>query len=556
MWCNGRVDPSLRPGAPAAPFTLAALGGAAPIAFGAAGAGALAPPTLLFFWKHDCPTCDLVAPLVQRVHAALGGAGLRTLGVSQSDAAESAAFATRHGLGFDVALDAELDASAAWPFDAVPGLALVARDGRLVRVFEGFGRDDFLALVADAAAACGAPAPAIEQPGERFPENRPGCGSRVHDPEVAQRLAVKRGEATLAARRVRIPVADDPFEFLSEQGVTDGLPVVPPTEARVVRMLSGTRRAPSDVVALVPPNLAPATVEKIAINAVMAGCEPAYLPVVIAALEAACTDEFNLHGVLATTYFPTPVVVVNGPIRRAIGLNCGANVFGQGFRANATIGRALQLVVRNVGGGKPGELDMCTLGHAGKFGCCIGENEEESPWEPLHVERGFRREQSTVTVFAGEAPRAILDQTSRSARSLATSFGLCLDAVAHPKFHGYGEVMLVVSPEHCRTLEQDGWSKAQVRARIQEVTRRPLAECLPDETCAEGIPVQALPPALRGPDGAPKPEVLGFPVPKFRRDEEILLVVAGGTAGKFSAVLGGWVGGAMGSVAVTREIGA
>ncbi len=171
---------------------------------------------------------------------------------------------------------------------------------------------------------------------------------------------------------------------------------------------------------------------------------------------------------------PRPVLVVNGPIRREIGLNCGGNVFGQGFRANASIGRALQLVVRNVGGGRPGEVDMATLGQPGKFTCCIGENEEESPWEPLHVERGFRREQSTVTVFAGEAPRAILDQLSRSGRSLATSFGLCLDSVAHPKFHGYGEVLLVVAPEHARTFEADGWSKADIRRRIQEVTRKPL----------------------------------------------------------------------------------
>ena len=157
---------------------------------------------------------------------------------------------------------------------------------------------------------------------------------------------------------------------------------------------------------------------------------------------------------------------------------------------------------------------------------------------------------------AGEAPRAILDQTSRSARSLATSMGLCLESVAHPKLHGYGEVMLVVCPEHCRTLEAEGWSKTDLRQRIQESTRRPLAECLPDSECAEGLPLQALPRDLLGPDGLPKPEALRAPVPKFRREEDILIVVAGGRAGKFSAVLGGWVGGRMGSVAVTREIAA
>ena len=512
------------------------------------------PPTLLFFFEHDCPTCDLTAPLAERLAAELGPAGLVVMGISQSDSAQSAAFAARHDLHFQVALDSTLEASAGWDFDAVPSLVLISREGRILEAFEGFAREDWLRLAQRAAEQVGRPAPLLEGPGQRLPEHRPGCGSRAHDPEIARRLAVRRGAARLGARRVRIPAADDPQEWLAARGVGDGLPLVPPTEARVVRMLEGTSRAASEVVALVPPDLAPATIEKVAINAVMAGCRPDHLPVVIAALEAACTDDFNLHGVLATTYFATPVLIVNGPLRRAIGLNCGGNVFGQGTRANAAIGRALQLVVRNVGGGRPGEVDMATLGQPGKFTCCIGENEEESPWEPLHVERGFRREQSTVTVFAGEAPRAILDQMSRTARSLATSFGLCLDAVAHPKLHGYGEVVLVVSPEHARTFAADGWSKTDLRRRIQEVTRRPLAACLPDEECAEGIPPESLPAELRGPDGRPRPEVLALPVPKFRRDEDVLLVVAGGTAGKFSAVVGGWVGGRMGSLAVTREI--
>ena len=532
-------------------FVLRTLGGGKAGVRAQGGGGA----TLLFFFKHDCPTCDFVAPLVGELCRRLAEAGLQGVAVSQSDSDASAAFAAKHALEVPVALDEELSASEAYAFDAVPCLVLVSGEGRVLRAFQGFGRDDFLALVGDAAKSCGSALPPLERAAEPWPENRPGCASRVHDPEVAERLAVRRVAGRLTARRVPIPPADDPFEFFAALGIDDGLPVVPPTEARVLRMLQGTTRPPSEVVALVPPNLVPATVEKIAINAVMAGCRPEYLRVVIAALEAACTDEFNLHGVLATTYFPTPVIVVNGPVRHEIGLQCAGNVFGQGFRANATIGRAVQLVVRNLGGGRPGEVDMATLGQPGKFTCCIGENEEQSPWPPLHVERGFRREQSTVTLFAGEAPRAILDQASRSARSLATSVGLCLESVAHPKLHGYGEVLLVVCPEHCRTLEADGWSKADLRRRIQEVTSRPLAACLPDAQCAEGLPPQTLPRELLGPDGQPKPETLGVPVPKFRRDEDILIVVAGAAAGKFSAVLGGWVGGKMGSVAVTREIG-
>jgi len=541
----------LLPGSPAPPFRLRTLRGDEVELSGTGRDSA----TLLFFFKHDCPTCDFVAPLVGRLAQALGGAGLRSIAVSQSDARASLSFAVKHALEIPMALDQELSASEAYSFDAVPCLVLISREGRVWRSFQGFGREDFLALTADASRACGAAVPSLEPPGTRWPENRPGCASRLHDPEVAQLRSVRQGAARLSARRVQVPEAEDPFEFLAALGIDDGLPVVPPTEARVVRMLAGTKRSPDEVVALVPPNLAPATVEKVAINAVMAGCRPEYLRVVIAALEAACTDEFNLHGVLATTYFPTPVIVVNGPIRREIGINCAGNVFGQGFRANATIGRAIQLVVRNLGGGKPGEVDMATLGQPGKFTCCIGENEEESPWEPLHVERGFRKDQSTVTLFAGEAPRAILDQTSRSARSLATSMGLCLESVAHPKFHGYGEVLLVVCPEHCRTLAADRWSKSDLRRRIQEATVRPLGQCLPDAECAEGLPVQALPGALLGQDGRPRPELLALPLPKFRRDEDILIVVAGARAGKFSAVLGGWVGGKMGSVAVTRGIG-
>ncbi len=512
------------------------------------------PATLLFFFKHDCATCDLTAPLVERLHGALAADGLRVVGVSQDASTETAGFVDRHDLSFAVALDTELDVSADYGFDAVPALVL-ARDGRQVLVsFEGFVKQDLLALTRLAAAACETTAPEIVRDADQLPEHRPGCGSKVHDPDVARRLAVRRGAATLGARRVRVPAGDDPFEFMAAQGLDDGLPVVPPTEERVLRMLQGTTRAASEVVALIPPNLAPATVEKIAVNAVMAGCRPEYLPVVIAATEAACTDAFNLHGVLATTYFATPVIVVNGPIRHTIGLNCGRNLFGQGFRANATIGRALQLLVRNVGGGRPDGVDMSTLGQPGKFTCCVGETEEESGWEPLHVERGFASDASTVTLFAGEAPRAIRDQLSRTARSLGASMGLCLEAMAHPKLHRMGEVLLVVSPEHARTFARDGYNKTDLRTRIQEVTARPLRELLPDDECQKGMALGAVPKELRGPDGRPTDEGLDTLFPKFKRDEDILIMVGGGTAGKFSAVVGGWASGAAGSIAVTQEI--
>lgn len=537
------------PGALAPTFSLTTRDGA-PVTF----EDAVGDATLLVFFKHDCDTCHLTLPLVQRLHVALSPSGLRVVGVAQDAPDDAADVISRHDLTFPVALDAEFAVSADYGFDAVPALVLAGPDRRVLASFEGFTRPDVLNLTTLAAAACDAQAPRLVHDGDGLPEHRPGCGSKAHDPDVARRLAVRRGAATLGARRVHIPADDDPFEFMAAQGLDDGLPVVPPTEARVLRMLAGVSRPASDIVAQVPPNLAPATVEKIAINAVMAGCLPEYLPVVIAATEAACTDQFNLHGVLATTYFVTPVIVVNGPIRQEIGINCGNNAFGQGYRANATIGRALQLVVRNIGGGKPGGVDMSTLGQPGKFTCCLGELEEASCWEPLHVERGFDAGTSTVTVFAGEAPRAIRDQLSRTSRSLGASMGMCLKTMAHPKLHHVGEALLVVSPEHVRTFRRDGFTKADLRARIQEVTAQPLRELLPDEECQKGMALRAVPKTLLGPDGQPTETGLDTRLSKFQHDSDILVMVAGGTAGKFSAFLGGWANGASGSMAVTREI--
>ena len=182
-----------------------------------------------------------------------------------------------------------------------------------------------------------------------------------------------------------------------------------------------------------PADYEPCTVEKVAVNAVMAGCRPEYLPVVIAAVEAALDEAFALHGVVATTMFVGPIVIVNGPVRKAIGMNSGVNALGQGNRANSTIGRALQLVIRNVGGGKPGGVDRATFGTPGKVGFCFAENEEDSCWEPLSVERGIAPGKSAVTLFAGYGVRGIVDQTSRTPESLARSFAACLAGARHPK---------------------------------------------------------------------------------------------------------------------------
>jgi len=504
---------------------------------------------LLVFWKHNCATCELALPLVERLHRALTERGLRVRGVSQSASDETAGFVARHGLTFAQLDDSECAASADYEIEVVPSFVLAAPDGTVRMAFEGWVRRDFDALVALAAGELGVGAPAIIRDADGLPEFRPGCGSRTFDPDIARRLEIRRAKTALAARRIEVGDLDDAIELFFAKGLTDGLPIVPPTEGRVMRMLAATPRAPQDVVAVVPPNLVPVTVEKVAINAVMAGCKPEYFPVVLASVEAACDERFNLHGVVATTYFPAPLIIVNGPIRHQIRMNAGHNALGQGNRANATIGRALPLVIRNVGGGRPGEIDKCTLGHPGKYTYCFAENEEANPWEPLHVERGFALQDSTVTLFAGEAPRGVMDQASRTAQSLCESLGRAIESVMHPKLHGLVDAVLVLSPEHARKCAADGWGKAEVRRAIQQATARPLRELLPDERCAEGMP-----PQLLGLTGDVPEAMLGMPLPKFRTDDQLTIVVAGSNAGMFSAIIGGWVAGEIGSQMVTRKV--
>ena len=375
--------------------------------------------------------------------------------------------------------------------------------------------------------------------GQDLPEFRPGCGALNVEPGKAEELAVRFGSDLIAARRVELAVMDDDMETCFDRGWTDGLPVVPPTEERVIRMLQGTDRSSDDIVAEVAPDKVACSVEKVAINAVMAGCKPEYLPVVIAALEAACLDEFCMHGLLATTWFSSPVVIVNGPVTRKIGMNSGGNCMGQGNRANATIGRALQLIIRNVGGGRPGGVDRSTLGNPGKYTFCFAENEEESPWESLAEERGFSKEVSTVSLFAGDGVQGIIDQQSRNPESLARSFAACLRAVAHPKMAVGPVAMLVVSPEHARVFKSAGWSKSRLKEELHAVLQIPGKELVQGANGIDfGMPEQF------------KDAVL----PKFL-PENLHVVHAGGKAGMFSAIICGWVAsGKMGSQSVTKEI--
>jgi hypothetical protein len=471
------------------------------------------PDGLVAFVKRDCPTCVMVAPVL----AALKDTLPLTV-FSQDDPTFPA--------GVDPVDDTELEHSFRQGIETVPTLLRV-ENGAVVDELQGWLRPRWEELTG------------VTPLGEGLPEYRAGCGSLTVEPGVAERLAARYKGELLASRRVRFGVEEDEFEAAYARGWSDGLPVVPPTAERVFRMLQGTTRDPREFVALVPPDLAECTVEKVAVNAVMAGCRPEYLPVVLAALEGACTDEFNMHGLLATTFFSGPVLIVNGPIAREIGMNSGVNVLGQGNRANLTIGRALQLVVRNVGGGLPGGVDRATLGSPGKLSFCFAEREEDSPWVPLHVERGFLPEQSAVTLFAGQGPAPIVDQLSRSAESLIRSFAACLDATAHPNLALGFDAIVVVPPDHARIFREAGWSKARMRDEVNGLLTRP------GRTRARGTGGmdEGLPESLAEAD-----------VPKFR-EGGLYFVHAGGNAGMFSGILSSWVnpnGG--GSTPVTVEV--
>src|SRR6185436_8584666 len=261
-----------------------------------------------------------------------------------------------------------------------------------------------------------------------------------------------------------------------ERGWTDGLPIVPPTETRVHEFLKQTARDPREIVGVLPPRQGEATIEKIAANAVMAGCRPEYLPVILAAIEALADPLFNLDSVQATTHPVATLLVVNGPIARAIGLQAGYNAFGQGFRANVTIGRAVRLVLMNVGGGLPGRGDRATQGTPAKIAYCVAENEAESPWEPLHVEAGLPANTSTVTVFGCEGPHNIQDHYSNTALGVLLTVAGAMGQAGSNNLLGRGWPLLSLGPEHAATIAKEGYSKQKVKEFLFEHARYPLAK--------------------------------------------------------------------------------
>jgi hypothetical protein len=500
-------------------------------------------PSLLCFVREECETCHLSMPVIEAAYRAYGDA-INLWVIGQEDNQQ---LRDRHRLSVPILDDTALKVSFVYRVEIVPTIIFADASGSEVTRWEAFHQGDWKDMFARLSQLTGASAPVIDW--NQLPALRPGCGSKSVEPGILERLTAEADGSPLRARQIEIGEHDDAFEFMFDQGMTDGLPVVPPTPERVVKMLGGTRRDPQEVIGTCAPNYAPVTIEKIAINAVMAGCKPEYLPVVIAATEALCSNEFNAHA-LVSTYGPSPVIIVNGPIRKRIGMNMEINVFGHGNRANATIGRAIKLILRNLGGLRPGEIERAALGSPAKYGACYPEFEERSPWEPLHVERGFDRGDSVVTIFSLEgSPHQIADQTSRTARALAGSIGLGMECGWHPKTHNLGTVLLAISPEHVDTLWRDHWTKDDVRKRIQEITSRPLRELLPTEDYGG---LGAMPDQLALVNRRTEAE-LNRLIPKFRKPENIHIIVAGGPAGKWSAVFNGFGDGAV-SVPVSRKI--
>jgi len=269
---------------------------------------------------------------------------------------------------------------------------------------------------------------------------------------------------------------EDVYAEFCKREWCDGLPFVPPTPERVRAMLAGARGKPGETLGVMPPLWRDCTVEKLAVNAVMAGCAPAYFPVIVAAVQCLLDPAFNLYGVQATTHPVAPLVIVSGPYAQTIEMHAGSGLFGPGFRANATIGRAIRLVLMNVGGGWPGRGDMATQGGPAKYAYAIAEREDVSPWEPLHVALGFRADQSVVTVFGGEGPHNVNDHVSTTAPGILNNVADVATTLGSNVgwYLSQSQLLVVLGPEHAATVAADGFSRADVQRFVFEHARMPL----------------------------------------------------------------------------------
>ncbi len=458
-------------------------------------------PVLVLFVAEECPTSAMTLRRLGPLVPSLAAAGVAMAAVFE-DPLEVAARTARRA-GFAATLLSEpppYDVSRAYELSSVPTTVLVGRDGNLIGRVVGWDAEALEELIEEAAGL------SIPVTRER-PPRKPGCAAKsTYDAQTLRLLDAGSGR--------------DELEDMFERGWTDGLPVIPPTRERVEAMLGG--RDPAASLGEVPPGMGEATLERVAACAVLAGCRPDYFPVVLAAAEAALEPAFNVGGQAVTTQPAGQLVIVNGPVRDTIGLNGAMGALGPGWRANMTIGRALRLLVSLTGGGFPGRLDRSTLGQPGKVGVCLAEDEERSPWAPLHVERGFEPGSSVVTLIACDAPLSISDHRSRTPEELAAVLGWAAAGSWSPNWWPLGtRSVFVICPEHAELFRECGWDKRQVREAMFSAVRRPAGELRWGETT---------PAVERARDDER--------IAKWRSPDDIVLIVAGGEAGRFSAVFG------------------
>jgi hypothetical protein len=330
---------------------------------------------------------------------------------------------------------------------------------------------------------------------------------------------------------VSVPVGTDLVEWYFEQGWTDGLPVVPPTRAAVDACVAALGGEPQLVECKVPPRHGSLSREVLAINLVMAGGRPEYAPVVRAAMLALTQKAFNLNGVQATTHMAAPLLVVNGPVASRIGMNGDCNAFGSGNRANATIGRALRLILLNVGGGRPGDLDKSTLGHPGKYTYAVCENEALSPWAPYHVEKGFAPQDSTVFVIAAEPPHSVTNHVANDPEGILDSICSAMSTIANNNAVSSGHCAVVIGPEHARTIAAKGWTRHDVRCYLAMHAWNLFRELAFDHRYGR-IYNRNLPKWYK--------RELDARIPIVPSPDHIHLFVIGGAAGRFSAFIPGW----------------
>ena len=466
--------------------------------------------------KKDCPTCEMIEPVLAELTATYPG---KVTIYVQDDPSFPESIENKID-------DTSLEFSYRNNIEIVPTLICSSESKESDRTY-GWDKAEWRRLTN------------LSSLGESLDSFKPGCGSKTLEPGMEEQLIARFDDKLLSSRNIQLADLEDDAEGCYERGWSDGLPVIPPTRVRVIRMLKGTDRSPGEIIGNIPPDNAPCTIEKVAINAVLAGCKPEYFPIVLASVQAALQDKFCMHGLLCTTYFSGPVMIVNGPVVQQVGLNNGINALGQGSRANATIGRALQLLIRNVGGGVPGGIDRAVMGNPGKYTFCFAEDESDADWSTLAQDRGFERSESVINLFAGEGLQPIVDQKSRDPDSLARNMAASLRAVVNTKLYGVADAVLVVCPEHRRVFREGGWNKDDLKNALYDNLMTPGSELiLGAQGIAEGMPKKF------------ENKVIG----KFR-DDGLHITSTGSKAGMFSAIISGWVAsGERGSQLVSQRI--